>query len=416
MPTLQEKIDKRANTWEQMKAIMERRVDGDFANGEDREAYLRAEREYDALDADIKLEERHRERNEANTRVERPANPLSEASTFEPESEDERAYAKAFAQYMRVGVADLDSDEKKILRAGLVTDPAFKNAAGVATGGAGGYTVPPEFRRQIIERLQFVASMRQLADVITTDTGATLPWPTNDDTANEGAILDENTQVSEQDVTFGQASIGAYMYTSNLVRASFQILNDSAFNLDAWLAKVLGARIGRVQNRHFTVGTGDDQPDGVITSATNTVDAATATEIGYADLVELTEALDPAYLGGGNCRFMASQAARKQLRLLVDGDQRPLWQPALTAGTPDMLMGYGLTLNNYVAAPGASARSLAFGDFREGYLIRDVSDFALLRLTERYADYLQVGFIGFQRSDGTMQDAAAVAVLEHPAA
>ena len=416
MPTLQEKIDKRANTWEQMKAIMERRVDGDFANAEDRESYLRAEREYDALDADIKLEERHMERNDANTRAERPANPLSEASTFEPESEQERAYAKAFSQYIREGATALDSDDQKILRAGFVTDSSFRNAAGVATGAAGGYTVPPEFRRQIIERLQFIASMRQIAEVITTDTGAELPWPTNDDTANEGAILDENTQVSEQDVTFGQASIGAYMYTSKLVRASFQIINDSAFNFDLWLSRALGSRIGRVQNRHFTVGTGDSQPDGVMTSATNAVAAASATEIGYADLVELTESLDPAYLGGGNCRFMTSQAGRKQLRLLVDGDNRPLWQPALTAGTPDSLLGYGVTLNNYVAAPAAASRSLAFGDFREAYLIRDVSDFALLRLTERYADYLQVGFIGFQRSDGTLQDAQAVAVLEHPAA
>jgi hypothetical protein len=97
--------------------------------------------------------------------------------------------------------------------------------------------VPAEDHRA----MTFVAAMRQLAEVITTDTGANLPWPTVDDTGNEGAILAENTQVSEQDVTFGQASLDAYMYTSKLVRLSLQLLNDNAFGLEGWLANALGA-------------------------------------------------------------------------------------------------------------------------------------------------------------------------------
>ena len=275
--------------------------------------------------------------------------------------------------------------------------------------------MPPAFRQKLIEKMNFIAVMRQYAEVINTDTGASLPWPTVDDTGNEGAILAENTQVTEQDVTFGQASLDAYMYTSKLVRLSLQLLNDEAFGLEGWLANALGTRIGRIQNRHFTVGTGTGQPDGLFTSAAVGVTAGSATAITYDDLVELTESLDPAYLGGGNLRFMMSQAARKTLRKLKDGQNRPLWEPSLTAGSPDTLMGYGLSLNNYVPAPAASAKSVGFGDIREAYVIRDVQDFALLRLTERYADYLQVGFLGFQRSDGTLQNASAFKVLQQAA-
>ena len=114
----------------------------------------------------------------------------------------------------------------------------------------------------------------------------------------------------------------------------------------------------------------------------------------------------------GNARFMMSQAARSLLRKLKDGQNRPLWEPSLQADTPDRLLGYGLTLNNYMSAPATGVKSVGFGDIREAYVIRDVSDFALLRLAERYAEFLQVGFIGFQRSDGTLQNSAAVRTLQ----
>jgi HK97 family phage major capsid protein len=99
----------------------------------------------------------------------------------------------------------------------------------------------------------------------------------------------------------------------------------------------------------------------------------------------------------------------------VDSQNRPLWEPSIQVGVPDSLLGYGVVLNNYVPVPAASAKSLLFGDFREAYVIRDVAGFQLLRLEERYADYLQVGFLGFQRSDGTMQNTSAVKAFQHAA-
>ena len=161
-----------------------------------------------------------------------------------------------------------------------------------------------------------MAAMRQVAEVITTETGNTLPWPTVDDTANEGVLIGENVQNTEQDFTFGTKQLEAYMYSSTIVRVSFQILQDSAFDLDTWLAKGLGQRIGRIQARHFTVGAGTTEPDGIATSATAGVTGVTGqtTTVGYDDLMSLSESIDPAYIEGGNCNWMMSQDARKMVR------------------------------------------------------------------------------------------------------
>jgi len=410
MATTQQLREQRANIWEQMKEVMDRAErEGRNLTAEESQTYDRLETDLDTKGDEITRQERFENRADEFSKVDRTG-VVTPADSGPTGDDVAKGYTEAFNRYLRNGITALDHEDQKTLRAGWVDNP--QNAAGVGTGSAGGYTVPPEFRQKLVERLMFVAAMRQLAEVITTDTGANLPWPTVDDTGNEGAILGENTQATEQDVTFGQNSLDAYTYSSKIVRVSLQLLNDNAFGLDTWLANALGGRIGRVQNRHFTVGTGTGQPDGIITSASVGVTAAAVGAVTYDELVDLTESLDPAYLSTGNARFMMSQAARKLLRKLKDGQNRPLWEPSLQSSTPDTLMGYGLSLNNYMSAPATGVKSIGFGDIREAYVIRDVSDFALLRLTERYADYLQVGFLGFQRSDGTLQNAAAFKTLQ----
>lgn len=410
---VQDVLDRRANVWSQMQEIMSRAKPDGTLSAEDEAAYAAAEIDLDKAESDYARNMAHAEREAQFGKVDRagtvaPGNPTDA-------NPREVAYASAFTNWIRRGPQALTPTEYAALQTGFST---IENAQGVGTGSAGGYTVPPAFRDIIIEQLLFMASMRQWAEVIQTETGATLPWPTVNDTANEGAILGENTQDTEQDVVFGQADLGAYMYTSKIVRVSLQLLNDNAFNLDRWLARALAARIARIQNRHFTVGTGTNQPDGIITSAVvgKTGAAGQVTTIIYDDLVDLSDSIDPAYTESGNVGWMMSQAARKVIRKLKDTQNRPLWEPSIQVGVPDTLLGYPLRLNNYVPAPAASAKSVLFGDIREAYVIRDVQDFQLMQLRERYADFLQVGFLGFQRSDGTMQNSSAVRVYQHPAA
>jgi len=128
--------------------------------------------------------------------------------------------------------------------------------------------------------------------------------------------------------------------------------------------------------------------------------------------VDLIDSIDPAYLG--NARFMIRSMAT--IRKLKDTTGQPLWQPGLLDKEPDRLLGYPITINRDMPAMAASARSILFGDFKAGYVIRDVTGIQQLRLEERYADFLQVGFLAFQRTGATVQNASAYKAYAHPAA
>lgn len=407
MPTLKTLLEQRANAWSSAQEFQNRAAGEADMSAEDRATWDNALAEVERLSAAIETEERHARLSSVD---------YSQIVSATQEADDERhggrdqadAYANAWRSWMREGAADLTSEERSILRSGFV-DKKELRAQGVATGAAGGYMVPAPFRAKLVETMKFFGAVRDVAEVITTETGATLPWPTNDDTANVGAILAENTQVTEQDATIGQADVGAYMYTSKLVRVSLQLLNDSAFDVESWLARKLGERIGRAQNAHFTTGTGTAQPEGIQTNATigKTGLTGQTTSVIYDDLIDLIHSVDPAYRLGGRAGFMLHDTTLGAARKLKDGQNRPLWEPSVQAGIPDTLLGYKYTVNQDMPVMAANARSILFGDFFAGYLVRDVQDVQLMRLAERYADFLQVGFLAFARTDGTPQDASA---------
>lgn len=418
--------EKRANIWSQMCEIMDTaRNEGRAMSAEEEQKYERAESELDSLGNQIIREEAHDARVAEMNKVDRSGIPGSVPATAE-EREQAReehgvtgteAYERAFNLWLGRGSSGLNGEERQVLQRGWQSvSEGEQRAAGIGTGAAGGFTVPPLFRARIVEKLKQITAVRDVAMQITTETGATLPWPTFDDTANVGAILAENTQVTEQDVTFGQAQINAYVYTSKLIRVSYQLLQDTFFDLEGFLARILATRIGRIQNQHFTTGTGSSQPQGLVTGGVVgvTLPTGNTTLVPADSLLDVIDTLDPAYQNG-DLRWMMPQAERRTIRKIKDSQNRYMWEPSLQAGSPDTLLGYGIKLNNDMPAPAANAKSIAFGDFNEGYLIRDVADFFLLRLEERYADFLQVGFVGFQRTDAVVQNSSAYLLVQHSA-
>lgn len=400
--------DQRANLWEQAKALL----DAGLNSAEDVQRYERMEADLDALDNRIDALERAAERSDRYSQAITPPAAVLNGGGSVDDGEDDAHLDKVFAQFIRRGINSLGAEDRALMESRF--DTSIQNAAGVGTGAAGGYAVPPAFRDKFVEVRKAFGPMLQEAEVIETDTGANLPWPTNDDTGNMGAILAENTPVTEQDVTFGTASLDAYMYTSKLVRASLQFLQDSP-NGDTWLARKLGERVGRILNNHFTVGTGTSQPDGIVTSATvgvtGTGSFASTGGVTGDQLIDLTESLDPAY-ASGDLKFMLHQSVRRAARKLKDSQGQYLWQPALQQGVPSLIAGYPFVVNNDMPTLAASSKSVLFGDIRAAYVIRIVKGLTVLRLVERYADFLQVGFLGFERADGTLQDANAVRVLQ----
>jgi HK97 family phage major capsid protein len=318
---------------------------------------------------------------------------------------NQEEYRQAFLTWLRNGVNGLTPEQRDLMQKGFQDLPAEARALAAGTPTAGGYTVPEDFYKKLTDAELWYGGMRESrATIIQSSTGADLPMPTDDDSSNKGAIIGENTQLGEQDITFGQKVLKAYMYTSKIVRVSFQLLQDSAFDLESWLARKLGIRIARITNEHFTVGTGTAQPEGVVTGASEGKVGATGqtTSVTFADLVDLMHAVDRAYRT--NAQWMFHDSSLKALKKMEDSQNRPLWLPGIAVREPDTILGKPYIVNNDIPEMGVDAKSILFGDF-SAYCIRDVLGVQLLRLVERYADFLQVGFLAFSRHDGGLLDA-----------
>lgn len=326
------------------------------------------------------------------------------------EAEKQR-YSDAFGIYLRGGMDRLTSEQRNL----MMDQQVDLRAMGGNTDIGGGFTVPDEFRNIMTETMKAFGGVFGLAEVITTSTGADLNWPTNDDTSNEGEILGENTAAGEQDIQVGGKKLKAYTFSSKQVRLSLQLMQDSAFGLESWVPKKLGERIGRRAARAWTTGTGVDQPEGITTSAIvgKTGANGQTTSIIYDDLVDIEHSVDVAYRA--NAQYLMHDLMLKVIRKLKDTQGRPLWQPIPAPGFPATINGFQYNIDNSMPVPAASAKSIAFGDFKAGYLIRQVLDVQTLRLVERYAEYLQVAFLGFSRMDGMINDSSAIRTYQHPA-
>ncbi|MCP4087869.1 MAG: phage major capsid protein [Actinomycetia bacterium] len=311
-------------------------------------------------------------------------------------------YRSAFEGYLRGGLESLTTEQRQLV--------ASYRAQSVGTDTAGGFTVPEGFWAKVTESMSHFNSVTAVSEVLPTSGGESIPWPTNDDTSNEGAILTENTQVGEEDLVFGAAQLDAYMYTSKMVRVSLQLLQDSGIDVEGYLARKLGERLGRITNRHYTVGTGTGQPQGFVTGATVGVTAAAAAAVAADELIDLEHSVDEAYRSGAS--WQLNDATVASVRKLKDGDGQYIWKPGIGEGQRSTLLGYEYRTNPYMALLATGAKTIAFGNFRAAYVVRNVSGGSVMRLTERYADFLQVGFLAYGRHDGVVQDASAVKVIQ----
>ncbi|MFI5664598.1 phage major capsid protein [Streptomyces sp. NPDC051684] len=406
-------IEKRANVWSQMQEIQQR-ADGEgreTLSAEEREKWDRAEAELSELSGDIERMERAA-RMDAVQRSEVVVTGGDREGGEDRAEQAEAAYRDAFSAYTRRGMARLTNEQREL----LMSNHSEIRAGATDPGTAGGYLIPTETLNKITETMKAYGGLLGAANVITTGSGNDLNWPTSNDTNNVGAILAENTQITEQDVAFGQKTLGAYLYTSKLVRLSLQLVQDNVFNIESWLTAKLGERIGRAVAAHLATGTGTNQPEGLFTNATAGVTGgvSAAAAVTYDDLVDLQHSVDIAYRG--NARWAMSDGALKMVRKLVDGQNRPLWEPSLQAGVASTLLGSPVLLDNGIPAPAPDAKSIGFGDIKAAYVVRQVAGGQMVRLDERYADFLQVGFFGFLRLDAKPDDASAFRVFEHGAA
>ncbi len=326
------------------------------------------------------------------------------------------SYNDAYNTYLREGSQALSREQRDLLnryQAEMET-----RAQGVGTDAAGGFTVPEGFAGFITETMKDFSGLLNAAntgqggpDLLRTASGNLIPYPTNDDTANAGAILDENTQVTEQDFVFGARNLTAFMYTSLLVRVSLQLLQDEAVNLQAYIGRMLGKRIGRALSPHFATGAGTTEPTGLATASFDgAIDISVGAGITYDNLIDFEHALDPAYRRRG-AQWVFNDDTLRDLKKLVDSNNRPLWLPQSLGSIADQtaqptLNGYGYIVDQGMDSLVIGDRPIVFGDLSE-FIIREVLGVNLFRFNERYMDFLQIGFLAFARFDSNLIDTQA---------
>lgn len=314
----------------------------------------------------------------------------TDAENAEAES---RAVGEAVTLYMRRGLEGLTSEQRQLLES---------RALSSVTGTAGAYTIPQGFANILEVALLKTGGILEVATIMDTDTGNDIQFPTMNDTANKGAILGENTTVgASTDPTFGVVTLKAYTYSSKPIMVPNQLLEDSAFNLEAFCADALAQRISSAFNEHATTGNGTTQPQGIVAASAKGADAAAAA-ITYDNLVDLMHSVDPMYRNNG--KWMMNDSTFKALRKLKDTTGQPIFQLSLRDSEPTTLLGKPVVINNDMAAIGASAKSIIYGDLSK-YKVRRVKNYGVRRLTERYADLNQTAFILFVRLDGKLIDA-----------
>jgi HK97 family phage major capsid protein len=362
--------------------------------------------EYDRLEARAEKEEALEARAARLAEVDTSRRPNSEDTRAAPVSQqsDAELRAAAFRSYLRSGLDDMPREQRAILRE--------LRAQSVGTDSAGGYTVPTGFLAELITALKAWGPMLDpgITRELVTASGNQIEIPTMDDTANQAYRLAENTQEthSDGDLAFGQKVLDAYKYASGAILVSAELLQDSAFDIEAEIREAMAIRFGRKVNSDLTVGDGSGDPNGIVTASTAGKTAASATTVTFDELIDLQHAIDPAYRGSPTCRWMFNDGSLKVLRKLKDGQSNYLWQPAdVRTGAPSTILGFGYVVNQAMPSMTTGQKSVLFGDFRK-YVVRRVREVAVRRLNERYADFDQVGFLGFARFDGELLDTAAV--------
>lgn len=287
--------------------------------------------------------------------------------------------------------------------------PSVLNALQEGTDSEGGYLVPDEFERTLVEALEEENVFRTLAHVIRTSSGdRKIPV-----VASKGSAswVDEEGAYQESDDAFSQVSIGAYKL-GTMIKVSEELLADSVFDLEAYISKEFARRIGSREEESFFNGDGKGKPLGILASAGGAevgVTAASATAITADEVIDLFYSLKAPYRK--NAVWLLNDATVKQIRKLKDSTGQYLWQPSLVVGTPDTILGRPVKTSAFMPTAAAGAKTIAFGDFKY-YWIADRQGRTFKKLSELFAATGQVGFMGTQRVDGKLILPEAIKVLQ----
>ncbi len=321
--------------------------------------------------------------------------------------------------YLRKSIRDMLPEEALLVR----------NTMSTTTGSQGGYAVQAEVSSEFFSLIRDFGAMRRVAQTFKTENGADLSLPSSDGRSENGEWLPENASATPGDVVFGTRPMNSYKYGSKVISIPLELVQDSEIDITGMVMRRAVERIGRIQNQHFSSGSGSGQPAGLAIAADVAVVATAGhvLDITFDDLYTMVEALDPAYYRNAEARpdgpkmpgWMFSQWHRRIIRKLKDNNGRPIWTPCydegMSAATPDRLLGYPVYINNDMPLYAANAKTVAFGDLNQ-YVIREAMDLELFRFDD--SSFIKLGMIGYlawSRAGGNLIDPSAVKVYQQSA-
>lgn len=387
--------EKRAKAWDAAKAFLDtkRGTDG-LLSAEDTATYDKMEADVVALGKEVDRLERQAV---LDLELSKPtASPILGKPAY-PDGDDQKgrasaSYTRAFWNSMR---GRKSAEIYNSLREGTDAD--------------GGYLVPDEYEHQLIEALEEENIFRKLAHVIRTEMGERkIPVVA---TKGEASWVDEEGMIPESDDSFGQVSIGAYKI-GTMIKVSDELLADSVFNLEAYIAREFARRIGNKEEEAFFSGDGTGKPLGILADTGGAqigVTTAGAAGITFDEVMDLFYSLKSPYRR--KAVFVMNDSTVKAIRKLKDNNGQYLWNPSVKDGVPDKILNRPFHTSAYMPAIAGGAKTMLFGDLKY-YWVADRQGRIFKRLNELFAQTGQIGFLATQRVDGRLILPEAVKALQ----
>ena len=394
MSEIKNLIEQRQGIWAQAKTLL------DSAESENRDLSAEEQGSYDKMTGDLTSLrariDRMVERNETDKDITESLRSLGLNSTEgQPGGAD---LTEQFRDLAKRRVSEVNISARDFGKA-LESRALAKGAA--ATGGA---TVPTAFYDRLVEHMIESSGLMQLGPtVINTTGGETLQVPVTT-SYGAAALYAEAAAIGGTDPAFAQRSLGAYKY-GQLVLVARELIEDSAFDLAGFIAKVAGRNVGLALGAHLVTGSGVAQPTGVITSATTGVTGAAAVTGAFSadNLIDLMFSVIAPYRNSSSAGWLVKDSTLGAIRKLKDGASRYLFEPAAIVGQPDSFLGKPIQTDPNVAAVALGAKSVAFGDF-SAYFVRMAGGVRFERSDDFKFDTDQVAFRAVIRADGVTAD------------
>lgn len=325
-------------------------------------------------------------------------------------AEVEIPHKKAFSAYLRSG----DDDGLR----GLALE---EKGLSTAVSADGGYLVDPQTADQITGVLRGASSIRAIANVVQVESTA---FDVLVDHTDIGAGWASETGAFSETGTPQIDRISIPLHElSALPKASQRLLDDSAFDVESWLATRIADKFSRAEGVAFISGDGIDKPTGFLTYTGVANDSWTWGDLGYVatgnsgdfdgaepadSIVDLVYSLGARYRA--NASFVMNSKTAGAVRKMKDADGRFLWSDGLAAGEPARLMGYPVLIAEDMPDIAADAMAIAFGDFAAGYTIAERPDLRILR--DPFSAKPHVLFFATKRVGGDVSDFAAIKLLK----